>query len=460
MRDLKVAFCQITFRRDWELTKQHIRDWLDHVDYVIIVVDETVPPEEVEKTRKKFNSPKLIIKQVEFPDHIPEFRNYYVEEAKRLGVSWIVVSDADEWINEQTRKDIYKICSWAEEHGFTQVGICCREAFEPVEWLPFDRLDELKEYPGGYRESDYYKFLINKICCEKFRYEGVGVTKTVHEQWGCPIHKQRGVYLPKDKYWYEHRKSALDIWRNAARNLFLGGGGDNCGPINEMWMELRKICREKLGITKWKDFEEYITSGKPLPPELIDWIKRALVWKATDYGIETRETAKWIIFYHRYLLDDSDIKYGVEHPPKLTEEDEVENFVRKCYFAVLGRHPDREGLEFWKKAILEGKIKKEDLPKYLRSSPEYQEKFMLTAQKLPLNVPVSVNAAITEEALVSVLMRSKAWFSDIKPRLDLAKLIESFLNDRDSFYREFYERRHRITSLDELILLIKKHVRG
>jgi len=444
---VKVAFCQATFKRDWERTKQHIRDWLPYVDYVIIVVDETVSSREVEEVKRQFNSPKLIIKHVKFPESLPEFRNYYVKECIRLGVDWFVVSDPDEFHNDAVRRDIYKICMEAEKKGFTQLGVNCHEQFEPIEWLPLDKLDELKEYPGGYRESNYYKMLIQKLCCEKFSYVGVGRTKTVHESWGCPIHPQRGVYLPKDKYWYTHIKSAYDIFRNAARNLFLGGGGDNVGDLNEMWVELKEICKE-LNLNTWREFEEYITSTDKLDESLIDWVKRGLTWKATDFGIETRETCKWIIFHHRELLEDPEIEEGIRNPPKLTEEDKVESYVRRMYFQVLGRHPDRSGLEYYKKAILEGKLSKEALPLALKTSPEYAEKFG-QPEKVRMQIPVNVDIGVTTDTFIEAMRRSGTFWKKIKPAIDIGRFVMDMLsNNWRDFERWFYQNRDKITLAD------------
>ena len=454
---MKIAFCQITYWRDWEKTLGHIEilKKFDTIDYIVIVVDHTVPKAEIENVLKSYDGkPKLIIYQTEFKDNLPMFRNEYVRICRELGVTWFIVSDPDEWICEDLFRDIRKIIDWAEEHGYNQLGINCREKFQDIEWLSADQLDMLKEYPGGYRESTYYKFLINKICCEHFRYEGVGKTKNVHETWYCPYHPRRGAYLPKEKYWYVHEKSAYDIWRNAARNMFISGGGDNVGDINEMWVELRRIVKEDLGIDSWTEFESYIISGKSLPERLVRWVKRALTWKATDYGIETRQMAKWIIYHHRYLLQDPEIRYGVEHPPKLTPEDEVENYVRRCYFQVLGRHPDRDGLEYWKRMILEGKIRKEDLPNILRQSPEYMEKHILTA---PVNLPVDVRVNLSKDDIVAMIMRHPAWFTEIKPALDLGKFILTRIRDQEEFIRWFYSNKHSL-DLRKLLEKLGEHI--
>jgi len=449
---LKTAFVQITFYRDWSKTIQHVErlSKFDTLDYIIIVVDQTVHPDQIENLKRMYRGkPKLIVKQVEFRDNIPEFRNHYVEECKRLGVKYFITSDPDEWICEELFRDLRKIIEWAEEQGYTQLGLNCKEKFTDIEWL--DELDKLKEAVQEIRESNYFKFLINKICCEKFRYEGVGTTKNVHETWGCPVHPQRGTYLPR-KYYYIHEKSTYDIWRNGARNFVISGGDDNCGDLNEMWVEFRKIVKEKLGIDSWTEFERYIKSGKELPKELIDWIKRALVWKATDYGIETRQTAKWIIFHHRYLLNDPEIKRGIENPPKMTPEDEVEMYVRKVYFQVLGRHPDRPGLEFWKRQILEGKVRKEDLPRIFMASPEYREKFGIPIQ-LPTVGPVQIR--LRPEDFIRILARNPIFFESIKPALDIGKFILNNIKNRDEFLKWFYMKKPYIT-LEELMQKIRE----
>jgi len=451
----KVAFVQCTFARDWDRTRKHVLRLADKpLDYIIIVTDETVSKEEIEKLKRVYEGlpyekkPMLIIKRVKFRDNIPAFRNEYVEVCKELGVDYFIVSDPDEWICEKLFLDIHKWIEWAEKHGFNQLGIRCIEKFEAIEWM--DDLDRLKEVPGGYRESTYYKFLINKICCEEFAYRGVGKSKTVHETWGCPKHPRRGAYLPKE-YYYVHEKSAYDIWRNASRNVFLGGGGDNVADLNPLWKPLREIA-SKLGCPDWTSFERYITSGRKLPPELIDWIKKALQMPPTDYGIETRQFAKFIIFHHRYLLNDPEIARLVREVPKKTPEVEVEEYVRKVYFQILGRHPDRQGLEYWKQQILIGRIRKEDLPMLLASSPEFREKHILTGERLSLKVPATVSIHLTEDVLINALMHSKTWYEEVKPKYDLGKFILMSIREPKEFIKWFYENRNRITLRD----LIKK----
>jgi hypothetical protein len=440
---LIIAYCQATYVADFSDTLACVERVYKYVDYVIIVEDGSLN----ELQRQKLKAyPNLILKTVEFKDNLPEYRNAYLEEAKKLKADWVIVSDPDELFCEELLKDLRQIIDWAEANGYNMLGVNCREAFVAVEWL--DDLDKLKESPGGYRESDFWKNLIFKLYPD-LRYEGVGKTKTVHETWYSCV-PWKAINLPK-KYYYEHRKSALKIWRNAARNLFMGGGGDNVGDLNPYWVELRQIC-DKLGIKTWQEFESYLKKGN-VAPELMDWLIKALNAKPTDYGVETRETAKYY-----FALHPEDITPGVEYllknPPEMDEEAKVETYVRKVYFQVLGRHPDREGLETYKRQILEGVIAKEQLPEILKSSPEYQRKFPLIKERVKIQVPVNIDVGLNDEYFIEALMKSDLWFTEIKPQLDIGKFILSHVKNREQFLAWFYKNKDKIKPEDLLGWLV------
>ena len=442
---MKIAYAQCTYYKDYPLTLEMVKRSHKYFDYIIIVVDQTINEEQVNELESI--SDNVIVKKTVFKDNIPEYRNQYLKVAKKLGVDWLVVSDPDEIFCDEFLKDVRKIVEEAEKRELNCLLINCREQFEAIEWL--DDLDKLKESPGGYRESNYYKQLIFKIYPD-LRYEGVGVVKTVHETWYSPTHPWKCAKLPK-KYYYIHIKSPLKIWRNAARNVYLGGGGDNVGDLNPLWRPLLEISR-KIGCDNWECFERFIESGNPLPPELVDWIKKALKSPPTDYGTENRETAKWIIWYHRELLKDPEIKELVKKKPSMTEESFVENYVRYWYFKILGRHPDRAGLEYYKEQIMTGKIRMEELPFFLLGSQEFREK---AEEHLKIPIPLNIDVSITPNILELVLMRSGVWFEDIKPRLDIGKFILNQVKDPDSFIKWFYRNKEKI-SLKEFADKIKE----
>jgi hypothetical protein len=149
-----------------------------------------------------------------------------------------------------------------------------------------DQIDILKEIPNTSRESNYYKLLIFKICCDQLRYEGIGIAKRTHETWYCPLHPWRAVYLPP-QYTYEHAKSVMQIWRNATRNVYQSAGGNDLGETVPEWVELRSICNA-LGISCWREYEAYLKRGN-VDPLLKKFLIKCLEMPRTDYGVEYRQ---------------------------------------------------------------------------------------------------------------------------------------------------------------------------
>jgi len=179
-----IFYCQCTYKDDFEDTLSCVEAAHKYVDYIIIIEDGSLDDEQRKKLLQYKN---LILKTVEFKDNIPEFRNAYLEEAKKIASSlnmmdnaWIVVSDPDEHFNKELLKDLREIIDWAERNDYNMLGVNCREAFKAVEWL--DDLDLLKECPGGYKESNFWKNLIFKLYPD-LRYKGVGRRKRI--KWVC-----------------------------------------------------------------------------------------------------------------------------------------------------------------------------------------------------------------------------------------------------------------------------------
>lgn len=386
-----IIYCQATYDQDYQDTLKCVERVSPYMDYTIIVEDGTLT---LEQKQKLESYPNVKVKTVEFKDNLPEYRNAYLEEAKKIDpYAWILVSDPDELFSESLMKDIRLIVAELEKNGYNMAGINCHEYFEHVEWL--DKLDLLKETPGGYRESNFWKNLLFKLS-PHLRYQGVGKSKTVHETWYSPDMPWVPVNLPKE-YWYEHRKSALKIWRNAARNVFMGGGGDNLGDLIPQWRELRQICNE-LGITSWRQYEEHIKKGN-INPKLKNFLIKCLSLPATNWGTEYREMAKWYFALHKNEVTP-EILEKIKAPPPMPKQSEIEAYVTQCYFKILGRHPDEQGKAFYTKAIMEGKMPKEALPQMLMNSQEYKQKFLstLTPEQLRFSQKWEAYLAIQKKA--------------------------------------------------------------
>jgi hypothetical protein len=371
--DFLIIYGQITYDEQFEGTKRCVEEMAPYVDYCIIVCEKQRPfTEEQKRTLLKY--PNVILIEQEYRDNLPEFRNTYLDKAKELGKQqgkpvWLVVSDSDEYYCKEFRENIRKIIADYDAKNYNQLGIRCKERFVIHEWM--DQIDILKEIPNTSRESNYYKLLIFKICCDQLRYEGIGIAKRTHETWYCPVHPWRAIYLPP-QYTYEHAKSVMQIWRNAARNVYQSGGGNDLGDRVSEWVELRSICNA-LEITCWREFEAYLKRGN-VDPLLKKFLIKCLEMPRTDFGVEYRQMCLWYFSLHPDELTP-EILYKIKNPPKMAPEQEVEWYVISQYRYVLGREPDDAGRRHYAQAILEGRIRREDLPKILMMSEEYRQKF-------------------------------------------------------------------------------------
>jgi len=473
---MKVVYCQLTYKKDFEKTKECIQRVSPYVDATIIVYDETLSTDQIrwlEENSRKYNL-YLVFKK--FNDNLPEMRNAYLEKAKEIGADWVCVSDPDELYSEELAKNLKTLIATYSAQGFNLLAVPARDQFDNVEWL--DDLDLLKEVPGGYRETDYWKpMLIFKLYPDT-HYEGVGVEGKIHERIVSSI-PWKSVNLPK-QYFYVHKKSALRIWRNAMRNMFIAGGGDNVGALNRYWVKLRQIC-SKRGINTWYEFEKFIEQGTE-DPEFHEWLKEALQAPPTNWGIETRETAKYYFALHKDQITP-EIESLIKTKPKMTPEIEVEQYITSMYFKILGRHPDAEGLKTYKELILSGIIKKEELPKMLMTSEEYRSKFAQAPPKMlitdeeykskfaqtqevrqlkaaqpkeavKVQVPVDVNIMLTEDTIIEAIFKSKTYWNIVKPKLDIGSFILNSLSDikKKIFISMFYTKKLSIEEMFEWII--------
>jgi len=60
--------------------------------------------------------------------------------------------------------------------------------------------------------------------------------------------------------------------------------------------------------------------------------------------------------------------------PKQDKESKAKEFVTKCYFFLLGRHPDGAGLEHYAQKLLSGDMSEEDVAVAIAESAEFEER--------------------------------------------------------------------------------------
>jgi glycosyltransferase involved in cell wall biosynthesis len=259
-----------------------------------------------------------------------------------------------------------EIVAAAEAQGNNMIGLNAHDI-----WIDKEKMDPgIAQKEAPYKESDFWKYLIFKIAPD-FRYEGVGHAKNVHETWYAPSLYRSAIHLTKEFY-YEHRKNVMKIYRNAARNFFIGGSGDNLGDLNPTYVELHKITKE-LGIDTWKQFEETLKVGHTYP-EIVDFLVKHRSDSKYGWESEVREMFKWYFDMHpEENTGDWKSEYTAPLPGS---REELENYVIQTYFQVLGRSPDDMGKNHYVDAIMKGEIPREALPSIFVNSDEYKMKFV------------------------------------------------------------------------------------
>ena len=411
----KVVFCQGTYGERVHQTIECLERILPAVDHAIILVDQTVTEEQKEQLRKL--SDKVILVDYIWRDNFVEMRNRYLEEVRKIDpYAWVIVSDPDEVFCEAFVRDLRKILEEAEKEG--------------IQLLLINSHDITQKLDGSVERSvsNFFKNLIFKLSPE-VRYDGVGVTKNVHETLIMPP-GARTKALPR-RYYYEHKKHELEIYERAFRNVYIGGGGNCVGDRNPRWRQLRQIC-ERLGIKSWTELREYLRRGN-IDKELLQWIIDCRLEYGWDWQNEMQDCFRYYKALHPEELEGYEIPEDLK--PSYGSPPEVMAYVEKCYLEVLGRHADDKGKEFYTQLILSGQIRREDLPKILMQSPEYREKF---GEQVKVQVPVDVNVSVSEDLFIKALMQSKTYWEKIKPAIDIGKFVIEHMGKDfiEWFYKE------------------------
>lgn len=198
-------------------------------------------------------------------DCFPTQRNYYLSKVAEIAQDgdWLLTADPDEYFEEQTFQKLHKAADKAEARGENMVGFQCRSVSLKGSKRVWENLDH------------YWKQLFIKWD-PNFHYTGF----KCHEGKGGIPHAIMNTALI-----YEHRKQENIIWLRGFRNLWHGGGGPNLGASNPIWVKLRGLCKDKLGIERWHDMYDYMLKGN-IDPEVkqlfIDHMTEGMGDKAAD----------------------------------------------------------------------------------------------------------------------------------------------------------------------------------
>ena len=352
-----IVFCQGSYFERAGQTEVCLKTVHNYVDRIVLIYDETYPQSKIDEWKKAYA--KLDAYFDPWKDSMPEMRNTYLSKLEEG--DWALVSDPDEVFDEHFLRNLRLLIENAERNGVNQLLINSHDVDE--------------EEDGTLEEgvSDFFKALLFKIGGDagQVYYMGVGLSKNVHEtlcgNW-------RPQVLPKE-YFYRHYKKFHEVWERGFRNFWMGGGGNNVGPVlpngqpNKPWFSLRAIT-DRLGLKRWGDVREYMRKGN-IDEEFKRWLIDNRNWNdVPDMASEIREGFKWYKWLHPEEFAGLNSN---PQPPLMGSWGEVRQFVHQCYREVLGRDSDEEGREFYTQAILSGKLKREELPNILRQSQEYKK---------------------------------------------------------------------------------------
>jgi hypothetical protein len=357
-----IAYCQMTYKHDFEITLQNVKSAMGKIDACIVVYDDTLTAEDVEALKDA----GAIAKYYKWRENFPMQRNNYLQEARAYGATWVMVSDPDEHFDSKLLLNAKILAQQADlmtinmlmvnSHDVFTDNEKCEPLAEPTEHIP-----------------DYHKNLFFKLNPDVM-YIGVGETQNLHETM---MGNFRTMNLPRE-YFYRHIKSHAEICEHSARNIHIAGGGMNMGGEIPHWKEFKEI-EQQLGINTWYELKAYLTKGN-IAPRLREFIIRHRNDRGHDYDSEYRE----LFTYYLVLLHPEENWDGLtidvnDSGPLTPKLDDVESFVDAEYRKHLRREADGPGLKNYSFLIKNGMMKKEDLANVLQSSEEYRAMVRVTA---------------------------------------------------------------------------------
>lgn len=220
----------------------------------------------------QMREPKIRFFISPWEDDFPKQRNKYVARVAEIAQpgDWLLTADPDEYFEELAFQKLHRAIDKAEEMGRNMIGFQCRS----VSLGGPDRVWE--------NVDDYWKQLLIKWD-PNFHYTGY----KCHEGKGGVPHNIMDTGLI-----YEHVKQENVIWIRGHRNLWHGGGGPNLGAKNPIWVKLRTIAREKLGIEAWHDYYDYILKGN-IDQEIKDLYIDHMLEGTPEGGPNCWKTVPW-----------------------------------------------------------------------------------------------------------------------------------------------------------------------
>jgi hypothetical protein len=188
-----------------------------------------------------------------------DFSDYKNKLLAHANTQWVLVCDHDEIPTPELAKNLSKIIAESENGkkydlvGLQVIGMTVNQKGEVVH--------------TGEKVQGKQNLHVNIYEA----YQG-----TPHVGLKMEYYPWKTISVP---YSYKHvKEEGIDLHRSA-RNVFLGGGGDNVKDKNPLWLELIALTH-KLRIDDWKGFDAYLHKGS-VDGRLKNWFLKARVfpWK-------------------------------------------------------------------------------------------------------------------------------------------------------------------------------------
>ncbi len=293
----KITYCLVTLNRLEEL-QYACRRVCPYVDRTCIVDGDSsdgtlewLQSDEAKALKIEYK----VSKQYRFAigNHTPTERNQYLEMAGSDG--WILVTDTDEFLEEEACKNLQSLIARAEAQGVDGLAFRAHDLWSYEDGQIYDNLTDHYEYSKG-----LFKAVPN------MKYVG---------------HTHSGLQRPgaanrwaKTKYEYLHVKNERTIWRNSTYLWWTTAKiADNVINTPE-WDSFHAVMRVH-GHVDWHEFNKEMNKGN-LPQAIKDWF-------IAHKEAENAEERAWFVWYFIFLHPEENIN-------KLSNKDKQWDYVEQC----------------------------------------------------------------------------------------------------------------------------------
>lgn len=285
-----------------ELTdlEENVRLLLPHVDSVTVIdggsVDLSIPFMRAWAR----SEPKLRYFISPWKDNFPEQRNQYLRRVAEIAQDgdWILTCDPDEFFSEEALTSLRRLAEVVpkKREKYRGVSFRCRSITLQGRKVVHENLD------------NYWKPLYFAWCPSlRYSHNGEGaVHETLHG--ATPVY-QTGKHPEFPELIYAHKKQENVTHPRGARNLFIGGGGNNEGSKNPRWVELCAISKN-LGLNGWHEFQKYLIAGN-IDQRLKEWMIKYRTLTGFDGSSEHREVYK--TYFRMYHPEEEPVEFRGEH---------------------------------------------------------------------------------------------------------------------------------------------------